>query len=229
MKGNILVVENDEHFIDLIKYNLDEEDNIDIIKEGKKVLERLRDKDYNIIILSGDISEMGELQMCKEIRKISTIPIIIVSEKDDDLSKVLAFEYGADDYLIKPFNILELKARARSIFKRIEYSSLETKRHILKIEDIKINTLKRKISVQDQEINLTGKEFDLFYILSTSPGKVFTREELLKTVWGYAYYGDLRTVDVHIRRIRSKIEKNLKDTKYIMTKWGVGYYFEHSS
>lgn len=230
MKDNILIVEKDKFFINSMKYNLEQEDNnIDVIKNPKDVLVRLKEKTYDILIINSDMPGMENFDLCKKIREISIVPIIAISENEDDISKILAFDYGVDDYLIKPFNILELKARIKSIFRRIEYSKLETKKHILSINDVKINTLKRRISVKNREIDLTGKEFDLFYILSTSPGKVFTREELLKSVWGYAYYGDLRTVDVHIRRIREKMEKNLKDTQYIMTKWGVGYYFNHTS
>lgn len=230
MKENILIVEEDKFFVNALKQSLGQDQyNVDIAKTPKSVLAKTKEKDYNIVIINSDILEKNGLDLCKDIRDISIVPIIMFSENQDDVSKILAFEYGADDYLIKPFNILELKARMESIFKRIEYSMAEAKEHILNIKDVKINTLRRKVSLKDQEINLTGKEFDLFYILSTSPGRVFTREELLKLVWGYAYFGDLRTVDVHIRRIREKVENNSKDNKYIMTKWGVGYYFNNIS
>ena len=230
MKDNILIVEDDKFFVNAVKENLQGENyNIDMVEDLEAALEKVKEGTIDIVIMDPDIKQLKGCNLCKKIREISIVPIIIITEKDDDISKILAFEYGVDDYMIKPFNILELKARIKSIFNRIEYSSLEAKKHILNMENIKINTLKRKISLNDKEINLTGKEFDLFYILSTSPGKVFTREELLKSVWGYAYFGDLRTVDVHIRRIRGKIEENHKDNKYIMTKWGVGYYFNYSS
>lgn len=228
MKDNILIVEDDKFFADTMKKNLEGEAyKIDIVGDFQSALEKVKEGKINLVVMDPDIKELKGCNLCRAIREISLVPIIITSEKDDDSSKVLAFEYGVDDYMTKPFNMLELKARIEAIFKRIEYSSLEAKKHILNMEDVKINTLKRKISLKGKEINLTGKEFDLFYILSTSPGKVFTREELLKSVWGYAYFGDLRTVDVHIRRIREKIEEIHKDNKYIMTKWGVGYYFNN--
>lgn len=234
MKYNILIAEEDKLFIDSMRYSLENNNcNIYVVENYKSILEKLKEKEYNIIIMNVKIEGIKSFEICKAIRKVSTVPIIAISERADDILKIMAFEYGVDDYLVKPFNILELKARIKSIFRRIEYSKAEikkeTKKHILNVQGIKINTLKRKILVKGREISLTGKEFDLFYILSTSPGKIFTREELLNSVWGYEYYGDLRTVDVHIRRIREKIEKNLKDTKYIMTKWGVGYYFNYSS
>lgn len=229
MKGSILIVDNDKIFAEGLKYSL-EQDNylIDILNSGELVLDKLRDRKYDLVILELNLPDIDGMDICKEIRGVSFVPIIIATENDQDITKILALEYGADDYLVKPFNILELKARIKTILRRVNYKSIDKNRHVFKYNNFTINTLRRKIIIEDKDINLTGKEFDLFYALSTNPGKVFTREELLEKVWGYAYYGDLRTVDVHIRRIREKIENKSKDTQYIMTKWGVGYYFNNA-
>lgn len=229
MKGNILIVDNDKIFADGLKYTL-EQDNylVDIVDSGGIVLEKINSKDYDLVILELDLPDVDGMDICKNIRSVSFVPIIIVTENDQDITKILALEYGADDYLVKPFNILELKARIKTILRRVNYKPVDKNKHIFKYDNFTINTLRRKIIIEDKDINLTGKEFDLFYALSTNPGKVFTREELLEKVWGYAYYGDLRTVDVHIRRIREKIENKAKDSQYIMTKWGVGYYFNNA-
>uniref|UniRef100_UPI0038CBFC2E winged helix-turn-helix domain-containing protein n=1 Tax=Crassaminicella thermophila TaxID=2599308 RepID=UPI0038CBFC2E len=153
------------------------------------------------------------------------VPIIMLTAKGDDSSKILGLEYGADDYLTKPFNILELKARIKAILRRVGLRELASSTNLIKIDDFTINTLGRKVTLKNQEINLTAKEFDLLLLLAMNPNKVYSREELLETIWGYEYFGDLRTVDVHIRRLREKIEKNSSQPEYIRTKWGVGYYF----
>ena len=165
------------------------------------------------------------LKLCQTIREHSQVPIIILTEKKEDINKILALEYGADDYVTKPFNILELKARIKAILRRVNMKTAQIDNQTIKIDDFTINALGRKLTINGESISLTGKEFDLFYILISNPGKVFTREELLETIWGYEYFGDLRTVDVHIRRLREKIEKNSSQAEYILTKWGVGYYF----
>lgn len=228
MKGNILIVDKDKTFTDGLKYSLEQDNySVDIIGLGEMVLDKINGKNYDLVILELELPDIDGMDICKEIRGVSFIPIIIVAKNDEDITKILALEYGADDYLVKPFNILELKARIKTILRRVNYKAVDKNKHIFKYSNFTINTLRRKIIIEDKDINLTGKEFDLFYALSTNPGKVFTREELLEKVWGYAYYGDLRTVDVHIRRIREKIENKAKDTEYIMTKWGVGYYFNN--
>jgi len=228
MEEKILIVDNNKIFLDGLKYSLEQDGHIiDVLQEGKEVLNRINKKSYNLILLELDLPDTRGIDICKAIREVSYTPIIIITENNNDITKVSALEYGADDYLVKPFNILELKARIKAIFRRIEYSMEDNSNHILQYKDFTINSLKRKINLQDKDIDLTGKEFDLFYTLSSNPGKIFTREELLEQVWGYEYYGDLRTVDVHIRRIREKIEDDYRDNQYIMTKWGVGYYFNN--
>ena len=227
MHPKILVVDSDKSFVKGLKYNLEQDEyRIDIIHNGKEVLDRLNKYDYDLVLLDLILTDSNGLNLCQAIRSISQIPIIIITTKNEDISKILALEYGADDYIVKPFNILELKARIKAILRRVNYKSAETNNQVIKIQDFTINTVGRKVNIGDKNVNLTGKEFDLFLVLISNPGKIFTREELLELVWGYAYYGDLRTIDVHIRRIREKIEET-SVAQYIMTKWGEGYYFNN--
>jgi DNA-binding response OmpR family regulator len=166
------------------------------------------------------------LEVCKKVRETSMVPIIILTAKGEDSSKVLGLEYGADDYLTKPFNILELKARIKAILRRVSVSENITTSSVITVGEFAINTLGRKVAIKNREINLTAKEFDLLLLLVINKDKVFSREELLEKIWGYEYFGDVRTVDVHIRRLREKIEENSSQPEFIMTKWGVGYFFK---
>ena len=227
MSGRILIVDTDKTFIKGLKYSLEQDEYVvDICGISKDVIDKINKKSYEMILLELDMPDSNGLTICQNIRSISSVPIIFLTAINEDIKKILALEYGADDYIVKPFNILELKARMKAIFRRVNNKSIEDVKYIIETNDFTINTLGRKVNYLDKNINLTGMEFDLLYVLASNPGKVFTREELLEQVWGYAYYGDLRTVDVHIRRIREKIEKDPKDSEYILTKWGVGYYFK---
>jgi len=230
MEAKVLIVDNDETFVKGLKYSLEQDGFVvDTLTNEKEILEKIEKGKYNIILLGEDPSNSNSLNLCKSIREISNVPIVVMMENGEDIDIILALEQGADDYVIKPFNILVFKAKIKAILRRENYKSVNTSSQIIKINDFVINTVGRKVTVKGRNVNLTGKEFDLFYVLVSNPGKVFRREELLELVWGYAYYGDLRTVDVHIRRIREKIEKDSSDHKYIMTKWGVGYYFNNSN
>lgn len=227
MGGRILIVDVDKSFIKGIKYSLEQDEYyVDVCSISKEVIDKINKKSYEMILLELEMPDTNGLTICQNIRSISSVPIIFLTKVNEDIKKILALEYGADDYIVKPFNILELKARMKAVLRRINHKSIEDAKYIIETNDFTINTLGRKVNYLDKNINLTGKEFDLLYVLASNPGKVFTREELLEQVWGYAYYGDLRTVDVHIRRIREKIEKDPKDAEYILTKWGVGYYFK---
>lgn len=229
MEKKVLILDSDKSFVKGLKYSLEQDGyNIDIMYYGKDIVERVNIDNYELVLLDLVLPDSNGLNICQDIRNTSQVPIIIITEKDEDINKILALEYGADDYVVKPFNILELKARIKAILRRVNYKSVELNNQVIKIQDFTINTVGRKVTIKDRNINLTGKEFDLFFVLISNPGKVFKREELLELVWGYAYYGDLRTVDVHIRRIREKIENDSSDAEYILTKWGVGYYFNHS-
>ena len=167
-------------------------------------------------------------EVCQRIRQASDVPIIMLTAKDDDMDKIMGLEYGADDYLTKPFNMLELKARIKTIFRRTESMAKREKADTPKVitaKNMTVNLTNRSVEIDGNEINLTAKEFDLLHLFISNPGKVYDRENLLETIWRYDYLGDLRTVDVHIRRLREKIEQNPAKPEFIMTKWGVGYYF----
>ncbi|NLV77697.1 MAG: response regulator transcription factor [Tissierellia bacterium] len=228
METRIIVINRDKTFVKGLKYSLEQDDyQVETAFTIKEALGKVKKKDYELIILDLLLPDGNGLNLCQTIRKYSQVPIIVVTEKNEDISKILALEYGADDYVTKPFNILELKARIKAILRRVNMISPQIDKQSIKLDDFVINALGRKLTINGKNINLTGKEFDLFYILISNPGKVFTREELLETVWGYEYFGDLRTVDVHIRRLREKIEEDPANTQYIHTKWGVGYYFRN--
>ena len=226
----ILVLDGDKSYVKGLRYSLEQDGySIDALYSGKNALDKISKNKYSLILLDILLPDSNGINMCKSIRDISGVPIIVISEKGEDIDKILAFEYGADDYFVKPFNILVLKAKIKAMIRRESHKNIELNSQIIKVQDFIINTVGRKVTVNDRNINLTGKEFDLFYVLISNPGKVFRREELLELVWGYAYYGDLRTVDVHIRRIREKLEKDSSDNEYIITKWGVGYYFRNNN
>ncbi len=230
MQSKILIIDSDKTFVMGLKYSLEQDGyTVDAVYTCKDVVEKIDNNGYDIVLMDILLPDSNGLSICQAIRNNSQIPIIIVTEKDEDINKILALEYGADDYVVKPFNILELKARIKAILRRVNYSNIELNNQVIIINDFIINTVGRKVTIEDKNVNLTGKEFDLFFVLISNPGRVFKREELLELVWGYAYYGDLRTVDVHIRRIREKIEDDSSDVRYIMTKWGVGYYFNNSN
>lgn len=222
----ILIVDDELLTIKNLKYSF-EQDNYEVesTDDSDEALKRIITNEYDAIILDLILPETDGLEFCQKIREISNVPILVLSANNEDMSKILALEYGADDYITKPFNILELKARMKAILRRTRNSNQKANEQTLVVDDFIINALGRKVSLHNQEINLTAKEFDLLLLLITNPGKVFSREELLEIIWGYEYFGDLRTVDVHVRRLREKIETKNKTYEYILTKWGVGYYF----
>ena len=187
----------------------------------------VKQNEYDVMLLDIMLPKMSGLEVCQQIREFSDIPIIMLTAKGDDMDKILGLEYGADDYITKPFNILEVKARIKAIMRRraTKNTTKDTGKQKL-IRGLMIDVEARRVTVDDKPINLTAKEFDLLELLIFNVNKVYSREELLKTVWGEDYPGDVRTVDVHIRRLREKIEQNPSDPKYVHTKWGVGYYFK---
>ena len=226
MDKNIIVINTDEKLVKGLKFSLEQDDYyVDFAFTLQDAVKKIKDKKYNLVILDLLLPDGDGLNLCQKIRDNSQVPIIILTEKKEDVNKILALEYGADDYVTNPFNILELKARIKAILRRVDMKSPQIDNQTLAVDDFTINVLGRKLTIKDEEINLTGKEFDLFYKLISNPGRVFTREELLENIWGFEYFGDLRTVDVHIRRIREKIERNTTNNQYSGTKWGVGYYF----
>ncbi len=228
MAIKILIVDDEPLLVKGLKYSL-EQDGYEIITafDGEEALEKAENEKVDLILLDLMLPKIDGLQVCQRIRQDQQTPIIMLTAKGEDISKILGLEYGADDYLTKPFNILELKARIKAVSRRFQNSDNGSADRVIKIDDFKLNTLGRKVSIRDKDINLTAKEFDLLLLLASNPGKVYAREELLEIIWGYEYFGDLRTVDVHIRRLREKIEKNSSHPEYILTKWGVGYYFRN--
>ncbi|RKD32476.1 response regulator transcription factor [Thermohalobacter berrensis] len=230
MANKILIVDDEPLLVKGLKYSLEQDGyTVDAAYDGKEALDKFEKDDFDLIILDLMLPSIDGLEVCQKIRQKSQVPIIMLTAKGEDISKILGLEYGADDYLTKPFNILELKARIKAILRRVNTSETKIGEQVIKMDDFTINTLGRKVIAKDKEINLTAKEFDLLLLLASNPGKVFSREELLKIIWGYEYFGDLRTVDVHIRRLREKIEKNSSQPEYILTKWGVGYYFRNKT
>ncbi|MEW9124057.1 MAG: response regulator transcription factor [Thermotaleaceae bacterium] len=226
MSYRLLIVDDEPLLLKGLKYSLQQDGyTIETAIDGREALDKALTNTYDLIILDLMLPKIDGLEVCTKIREHSMVPIIILTAKGEDTSKILGLDQGADDYLTKPFNVLELKARIKAILRRIQSGDNITANNILKIEGFSINTLGRKVILGDEEINLTAKEFDLLLLLATHPGKEYSREELLEIIWGYEYFGDLRTVDVHIRRLREKIEKNSSQPEYILTKWGVGYYF----
>jgi DNA-binding response OmpR family regulator len=228
MKIKLLVVDDEEILLKGLKFNLLQEGyDIDTAIEGLDAYEKISKNKYDLVLLDIMLPKMNGLEVCKKVRETSMVPIIMLTAKGDDSSKILGLEYGADDYITKPFNMLELKARIKAILRRVAFkiNTDSINSNEITIENFKINALGRKILLDDKKINLTAKEFDLLILLLTNKGNVFSREDLLKEIWGYEYFGDVRTVDVHIRRLREKIEEISSQPKYILTKWGVGYYF----
>ena len=180
---------------------------------------------YDIILLDIMLPKLTGLEVCQQIRETSDVPIIMLTAKGDDMDKILGLEYGADDYMTKPFNILEVKARIKTVLRRVSQPVTNEEKKIIRVHDMEVNIVNRSVTLGGKEVRLTAKEFDLLQLFITNRGKVFSRETMLETVWKYDYMGDARTVDVHIRRLREKIERNTAQPEFIFTKWGVGYYF----
>ncbi len=227
MSRKVLVVDDEKLIVKGIRFSLEQDGmDVDCAYDGEEALKLIRENKYNIILLDVMLPKLDGFQVCQQVREFSDVPIVMLTAKGEDMDKILGLEYGADDYITKPFNILEVKARIKAIMRRTERQTEERLegRQIVK-GDMKIDCEGRRVVIGEREVNLTAKEFDLLELLAMNQDKVYSRENLLNIVWGYEYPGDARTVDVHIRRLREKIEKNPSDPKYVHTKWGVGYYF----
>ena len=226
MARKILIVDDEPLIVKGLKYSL-EQDNYetDSAMDGEEALNKFFAGRYDLVLLDVMLPKVDGIEVCQRIREKSTVPIIMLTAKGEDMDKILGLEYGADDYMTKPFNILEVKSRIKAIFRRTAMMQKESTQSILTVRDMRINLNNRSVTIGQKEINLTAKEFDLLQLFVSNRGKVFSRENLLETIWKYDYLGDLRTVDVHIRRLREKIEKVPGQPEYIFTKWGVGYYF----
>ena len=223
----ILVVDDEKSIVKGIKFSLEQDDmKVEVAYDGETALELAKANHYDMILLDIMLPGFSGLEVCQMIREFSDVPIIMLTAKGDDMDKILGLEYGADDYITKPFNILEVKARIKAIFRRNNRNVPEQENQkVIETKGLKIDVDSRRVYIDDKEVNLTAMEFELVYLLVSNPNKVYSREQLLKTIWGPSYPGDARTVDVHVRRLREKIEATPADPKYIHTKWGVGYYF----
>ena len=228
MAHKILVVDDEKLIVKGIKFSLEQDDiQVDAAYDGEEALNLIKAGNYDLIVLDVMLPKMDGLEVCQQTRGFSQVPIIMLTAKGEDMDKIMGLEYGADDYITKPFNILELKARIRAILRRSakKQEKLDKNKSGLTIRGLSIDRDSRRAFINGGEVNLTAKEFDLLELFMENPGKVYGREALLDTVWGYDYPGDVRTVDVHVRRLREKIEETPSEPKYIFTKWGVGYYF----
>ena len=226
MGQKVLVVDDEKIIVKGIKFSLEQDGmEVDCAYDGEEAVECARNNKYDIILLDLMLPKLDGYEVCQQIREFSDVPIIMLTAKGDDMEKILGLEYGADDYITKPFNILEVKARMKAIVRRNTKTVRRQDNDYIQKGELKLDVNNKRLFINDTEINLTGKEFDLLEHLVMNPEKVYSREVLLNTVWGYDYPGDARTVDVHVRRLREKIERNPGDPKYVHTKWGVGYYF----
>ena len=222
----ILVVDDEKLLVKGVKFNLENEGyEVECAYDGAAAVEMARNGRYDLIILDVMMPEVDGKEACLRIREFSNVPIIMLTAKSEDADKLMGFECGADDYVTKPFNILELKARVRALLRRAA-GAQRTRGTVLTVGDLSLNTEERVAIRDGQVVDLTAKEYDLIELLMRNPRRVYSRENLMNVVWGYAYAGDYRTVDVHIRRLREKLEKNPAEPEHIMTKWGVGYYFK---
>ena len=227
MAQKVLVVDDEKLIVKGIRFSLEQDGmEVDCAYDGEEALEMIRAKEYDIILLDVMLPKLTGFEVCQQVREFSSVPVVMLTAKGEDMDKILGLEYGADDYITKPFNILEVKARIKAIIRRTKKKAPEKEtRRVIEKGDLHMDCDSRRLAIGGREINLTAKEFDLLELMALNPNKVYSRDHLLNAVWGYDYPGDVRTVDVHIRRLREKIEQNPSEPRYVHTKWGVGYYF----
>lgn len=226
MAKRVLVVDDEKLIVKGIRFSLEQDGmEVDCAYDGEEALEYARNNTYDMVLLDIMLPKLTGYEVCQQIREFSDVPIIMLTAKGDDMDKILGLEYGADDYITKPFNILEVKARIKAIMRRTEPKKIVKEDSVLESGSMKIDCDGRRVYIGGKEISLTAKEFEVLEFLIRNPNKVYSREKLLDTVWGSDYPGDVRTVDVHIRRLREKIEANPSEPKFVHTKWGMGYYF----
>lgn len=228
MARKVLVVDDEKLIVKGIRFSL-EQDNmeVDCAYDGEEAIELAKKTEYDVVLLDVMLPKYDGFEVCRQIREFSNMPIIMLTAKADDMDKILGLEYGADDYIAKPFNILEVKARIKAIIRRNKKNEEKEEAKLLESGDLKLDREGKRTYINGKEINLTTKEFDVLELLLLNPDKVYSRESLLDIIWGKDYPGDVRTVDVHIRRLREKIETNPSEPRYVHTKWGVGYYFQN--
>ena len=227
MAKKVLVVDDEKLIVKGIRFSLLQDGmEVDCAYDGEEALNMAKANSYDMILLDVMLPKMDGFEVWQAIREFSDVPIVMLTAKGDDMDKILGLEYGADDYITKPFNILEVKARIKAIMRRTSPERApQVQSSVIEKGDIKLDCDSRRLFINDNEINLTAREFELLEILIKNENKVYSRESLLKIVRGEDYPGDVRTVDVHVRRLREKIEANPSEPKYVLTKWGVGYYY----
>ncbi|EOS30364.1 MAG: response regulator transcription factor [Kineothrix sp.] len=227
MSKRVLVVDDEKLIVKGIRFSLEQDGmEVDCAYDGEEALQKAKEKEYDIILLDVMLPKLTGFEVCQQIRDFSNVPVVMLTAKGEDMDKILGLEYGADDYITKPFNILEVKARIKAIMRRTNRKEkTQEEEKIIEGKDMRLDREGRRVYISGREINLTAKEFEVLELLMLNPNKVYGRENLLKLVWGSDYPGDVRTVDVHIRRLREKIETNPSEPKYVHTKWGVGYYY----
>ncbi len=228
MAKKVLVVDDEKLIVKGIRFSLEQDGmEVDCAYDGEEALRLATENTYDIILLDVMLPKMDGFEVCQHIREFSMVPVVMLTAKGDDMDKILGLEYGADDYITKPFNILEVKARIKAIMRRtVPRQQKQENPKVVENGDMRLDCESRRLFILDQEIKVTAREFDLLALLILNPNKVYSRETLLKRVWGSDYPGDVRTVDVHVRRLREKIEVNPSEPRYVQTKWGVGYYYK---
>ena len=228
MARRVLVVDDEKLIVKGIRFSLEQDGyEVTCAYDGEEAVQYAKQTEFDIILLDLMLPKLSGLEVCQQIREFSSVPIIMLTAKGEDMDKILGLEYGADDYITKPFNILEVKARIKAILRRSKRPADEkAQTKTVEIAGLRMDCDSRRVYVNGNEINLTAKEFDVLELLVFNPNKVYSRENLLNIVWGYEYPGDVRTVDVHVRRLREKVESNPSEPKFIHTKWGIGYYFK---
>ena len=226
--AKVLVVDDEKMIVKGLRFSLLQDGHeVECAYDGEEAVNMIRDKQFDIVLLDVMLPKLSGFEVLQQVREFSDVPIIMLTARGDDMDKTLGLDYGADDYVTKPFNPLEVKGRIKAIIRRTSRARKPepVNENIIEVGDLRMDLDNRRVSLEDKEINLTSKEFELLELLATHAGKVYSRTTLLQMVWGKEYPGDVRTVDVHIRRLREKIEHNASEPRYVQTKWGVGYYF----
>lgn len=230
-KNKILVVDDEKLIVKGIKFSLEQDGmQVDCAYDGEEALQYFHASEYSLVLLDLMLPKIDGFEVCRQIREVSDVPIIMLTAKSDDIDKIMGLEYGADDYVTKPFNILEVKARIKAIIRRSSKKETEDSRNnnenIIEISNLKFDKKWKRLYIDGKEVNLTGKEYEVLEFLAVRPNRIYSRDDLLKEIWGKDYAGEARTVDVHIRRLREKIEVDPGEPRYVHTKWGAGYYFQ---
>ncbi len=221
--AKVLVVDDEKLIVKGLRFSLISDGyEVDTAYDGAEALKKIKENEYDIVLLDIMLPELNGYEVCQQVREFSDVPIIMLTAKAEEMDKILGLDYGADDYITKPFNILEVKARIKAILRR---NSKNRPVKFISYDGLELNQENHRVKVDGKEINLTTKEYDILLLLLSNPNKIYTRDELLDIIWGESYTGDVRTVDVHVRRLREKIETNPGNPKYVYTKWGTGYYF----